>query len=185
MFFIPVVRLDIENESDREFMERLFEKYHKLMLYKAYGIVYNYSDAEDVMSDAFAALIPHVDTLRKLVPIALKVYVMRTVTRAAYAFVRKRERGARRTINADISDLRDLASDAPDVDAGLIRECSIQELKIAMSKVTEEERELLMLRYHDLVDSKTIAAQLGISPGSVRMRFTRIRYRIMLMGKED
>ena len=53
----PMIIMTIENDSDREFMERLYKNYYPLMKKKAYDITRDNDVVEDIINDATIRLI--------------------------------------------------------------------------------------------------------------------------------
>ena len=62
------VIMSIEDDSDKEFMKNIFEKYYATMKKKAYEVTNNRNVVEDIVSEAFVNLIRHIDTVRGLTP---------------------------------------------------------------------------------------------------------------------
>jgi len=183
LLIIPIAILNIEVEDDRYFMEWVFRKYHRLMLKRAYDVVENLSDAEDVVGDAIVALIPHMGRLRKFDNKALIAYIVRTTVRAAYRYKTKSQKQA--LVNIDIEDVQDLQSDDEDVDAGVMRECSVESMRTALKQLRDTDREILLMRYFDMLDMSSIAEALNVTESTARSKLARARKRLYIIIKEQ
>lgn len=183
LLFFSAAVLGIESEDDRSFIEELYKRYYKYMFFKAWCNGCVFSDAEDVVSDAIVALIPHINTLRGLCAKALKAYIAKTTVRIAIVHIdKKRKRGH---IDVDIGDLEDIQSEDPEVDNTLIRECNITGLRRAMNKLKPSDREILCMKYFESLDTEQIAEVLHIAPVTVRSKLSRARSRLYVIVKEQ
>lgn len=55
----------IEDDDDREFVEKIFDRYEKNMYFTAYDILRNRADAEDCVQDTFVKIIDKLDCFKK------------------------------------------------------------------------------------------------------------------------
>ena len=69
----------IENDIEREFITQIYLEFYKKMRAKAFFIVHNDSEADEIVQEAFVKLIEHVREIMKLDPVKVPVYVMVTV----------------------------------------------------------------------------------------------------------
>ena len=79
--------------------------------------------------------------------------------------------------------MNNVAADG-EVDAMLINDAEIMELKKALSSLAENERMLLTMKYLDGASDEDIARKLGIGTASVRTYLTRARRRLCQAMKE-
>jgi len=80
------------SQKDKEFVERMFEEYHRLMLFIANRILNDYSLSEDVVADSFIKIIRHKDKLQCLPSFHVKAYIVNIVTTTAYNNAKQRGR---------------------------------------------------------------------------------------------
>ena len=76
MLLIPYSILTIANDSDREFMERIFLSYQRLMYQVIFQIVGDPWLTEDILQTTIVNLINHIDTLRELSPKKMVNYII-------------------------------------------------------------------------------------------------------------
>ena len=86
--------MSIEDDSDKEFMKNIFEKYYATMKKKAYEVTNNRNVVEDIVSEAFVNLIRHIDTVRGLTPNQRASYIMLTVKNTAINYIRQSSRAS-------------------------------------------------------------------------------------------
>jgi len=83
---------------------------------------------------------------------------------------------ARRHVGLD--ELRDLAVDAPSPEERMLRREAVAGVLEAMAQLSQEDREVLSLRFGGDLDIPEIAALLGVRAGTVRTRLWRALERL-------
>lgn len=66
MILFPLAITELKDENDREFMQNIFIDFQKVMYLKAYSVMKNTHDAEDVINECWISLCDHIPTLREL-----------------------------------------------------------------------------------------------------------------------
>lgn len=108
----------------------------------------------------------------------------RSIRNDSIDFVRKRQRQSKYFfLPKDEEIMNNVAADG-EVDAMLIHDAEIMELKKALSSLAENERMLLTMKYLDGASDEDIARKLGIGTASVRTYLTRARRRLCQAMKE-
>ncbi|MCI9650261.1 sigma factor, partial [Oscillibacter sp.] len=92
---LPLMITAIEDENDREFMERLYLQYHRLIYSEVRKLLQNEDEAEDLMQTVVEKLIHKVDLLRDLERRRLVNYVISTAKNTAQNFLRNTRPEAR------------------------------------------------------------------------------------------
>ena len=85
---------------------------------------------------------------------------------------------------APISDFPGIAGDEAVPDQELILKCSIEELTEAMRRLSDADRDVLMMKYFLEYGDAEIAVSAGIKPSSVRSRLSRARGRVYEIMRE-
>ena len=80
---IPFVILAIENDSDRDFMEKLYLEYNLLMYSEAKNIVESQWDAEEIVQTVVEKLINHISKLRGMTRECRVNYIITAVINCA------------------------------------------------------------------------------------------------------
>lgn len=87
---LPLIILAIEDESDREFMARLFQENQRMMFQRTLDILHNVQDAEDAMQTALERLIDKIATLRSMEDKRRRTnYIAATCRNTALSHLRK------------------------------------------------------------------------------------------------
>ena len=178
---IPIAILTLENDDDRSFIIRLYADYRWLMYKIALEIIQDAQAAEDIVSQAMCEMIDVLDDLRKINSCKLKTYIAILVRNDSIDYVRKQNRRSKYLF----SPKDDGAITDEEIDAALIREAEIAELKKGLARMTEGERMLLTMKYLDEASDEEIAKRFGIKPASVRTYLSRARNKLCQLMKEE
>lgn len=172
---------EIENDSDRDFIRRLYEDFKYLMLSTAKKYASCPEDREDIVQESILRLIKKVDTLRVMERRVLAAYVVYTVSNVAKNHLR----------HASV-EKNHFAEAAGEPEAGLpaldelmaLRERAVH-LEALLERLSPDERTLLIGKYVLGCSDEELGAQLGCKPASVRMKLTRARRRALAMTVKD
>lgn len=174
MLIFPTAIMMMEDEDDRAFMEKLYLDHRYLLFKIAYDLVKDYQVAEDMVSEACVSLIANIDTLRKLNNCKTRAYIVTTVRNASLDYVRKVSRQSKKSfLSGEEQDFN--IQEQAQVDDEIIRQADISSIRFALGKVKNSERELLEMKYFDLMTDAEIAQKLHISHNSVRYYLTKAR----------
>ena len=175
--------LAIENESDRAFVERLYEANYAVMLHRALSILKNRQRAEDAVEAVMLKLIDRIDLLRNCNRESLRSYLLTCVKNEALGQLRK----DRKLYSfEDVEDrLRALPDDSDALDAGLLWREQVQSLVRALKRLPERDRMALRMKYYERLSDQEIGAVLGIGPSGVRALIIRARKKVYAMLREE
>ncbi len=157
--------------------------------YEAYGrLVYSYirfhlnsaDTAEDVTAETF---LKAVRSLAKFDPARGSARVW--IFRIAENTLRDHLRRSRVRQHISLSQLRDLATDAPSPEEHLLWEEQVAGLLAAVASLSERERDLVSLRYGSGLGSAAIAEIRGLSESAVRKRLSRALRRLRHALEEE
>lgn len=171
---IPYCILVIEDESDRAFMERLYQDYHRLMYSKIKKIVKNRWNAEDVMQSTLIKLIDKLPTIRGLKERQLVSYITSTCRYTAFNYLRDRRKKGEVPYEDDL-DSPIQENDEYGIDLALIKEEELGRLARIWPRLDERTRHLLEGYYILEKPMSELGKELGIKTDSVRMTLVRAR----------
>lgn len=168
-------------ETDsRQFLEGLYQNYHRLMYQTACKWLETAADREDLVQEALVKLIEKEELLRTLKKESLVCYIVHTVRNTAFKHLNKRK-----NTDALLTELEeDGPAGEPPVDDRLLREEQFRHLRQAWSALPEREKLLLEGRYLFGESDEELAQALGCKPGSVRMALTRARRELLKQLEE-
>jgi RNA polymerase sigma-70 factor, ECF subfamily len=164
------------NDDDRAFMLNLYKNYYNLARKTIYSITHDNQKIEDLINDAFVKLIEKISKIRTLDCCSLSVYVVYTVRSVSINHIKHKEVENKHMYYSENMDLaKDILDYEDDTIEKLIRQEEIQLLNVTLSKLPQNQRDLLYFKYILEMSDKQIAEILGIAPSSVRQYLTRAR----------
>lgn len=149
----------IDEDSDREMFERLFEKYKYRVFSIAFHILKKEDAAEDATSETFLYIAKNFAKIKEQTKQKLEQYII-IVSRNTAIDVQRREKRHLQTLQ--LPD--EIVSDDS------LREYDDLLLRNVISALSEEDQEILYLRYSLELEHKTIAKSLGISVSAAQKR---------------
>lgn len=178
--------LTIENESDKEFISGLYEKYYPIMKKKAYDITHDINVTDDLIHEAFIKLIDKIPILRSLSCCKQASYIVNTIKNISISYVRKRNSNANKQFIGDENDIAEMIEDtAITIEESFIKKEDIKSLGELMSKLSERDRNLLYNKYIFELSDKEISELMGIPVNNIRQYLVRARKRaIKLLNNE-
>ena len=171
---MPAVILAIRDESDRTYMEWIFQTYHRLMYHYIMEVLHDSWQADDVMQESVVKLIHKIDVLRRLSESKRRNYIITTAKNTAISYLRRES--IRKGIAYD-----DWAKDCigtqseEDPEALVLRQEEMEALQLIWDDLDERSRYLLSSRYILEQSFEEMARELGVTAGSARMLLTRAK----------
>ena len=171
---LPICILTIEDESDREFMARVYIQYQWLMYDTIKQVVGDHWSTEDVVQTTLVKLIDKLEKLKSLDDRHMVNHIITACKHTAYNEVRRHTRHPVFSIDEDRS-VGDELRLAHNMESHLIHEEDLQRMANTWGKLDERSRFALEARYILEKTDEEIAESLDIAPSSVRMVLTRAR----------
>ncbi len=178
-----LLMMTVNNESDRELIQRLFLQNERSMYAMALSIVKEHHTACDIVSAACEKMIEKVDYLRKIDPKKQTPYILSIVKNTALMYLRRRRKESIwLALDERVFDSLPVCDDMDDT---IICEAESQTLRCAINRLKPQEHDLLVMKYFAQMDDETIGKQLGIGKNSVRYYLTMARRALKIELKED
>ena len=156
--FIYLAMIDSPDDQDK--FERVYIKYRYLMLHVANKILQNHHDAEDAVHQAFISVIENLDKIPEVNSPKTRSYIVIITERKAIDLLRKIKKRQALEFNEDIT--------------GVVIPFDMDNpIAAAITKISAQYREVLLLRYHNGFSAKEIASILNISDSGVRKLLSR------------
>lgn len=181
---IPCCVMVMENESDRDFMARIYEEYSRLMYHEIFQILKNSWQTEDVVHSSVVRLIEKVDELRAKDRDHLVNYIISTCKNQAKNFIRDNARHNGYSFD-DCFDVPDLERSRESMEDRLIHVEDLRRLPVAWGELDDRSRHVLEGYYILNKPMAELAEELNIKPGSVRMALTRARNNAFMLMQDD
>lgn len=159
--------------GDQQAFRVLVERYQKRVYTLALGLVSNPQDGEDVAQEAFLSAWKGLPKFRRDAKFSTWLY--RLTVNAATDLLRRRQREqAHHSLEDEERPLQ-----VPDATPGPEERAQQAErraiLRRAVGELTENHREILLLREVNGLDYREIGQVLGLTPGTVKSRLARAR----------
>lgn len=180
----------IEDESDRQFIESIFNMYSEKMYLVAMGILHDHHDAQDCVQDTVMKIIDKVEQFRQAgrEGYLIKLIVI-TCRNTALNKYKKKQQKNKMEFSANVHDEDDEESinDIPDYNSDVEQIVLSDFVRDYIMKLIDE----LEPKYRDVIvlkglgyDYEEIATLMSISQVLVRKRYSRAKMMLIEMGGE-
>ena len=162
-------------QGDPDAFAQLVRRYAPLVRATALSVMANLEASDDVAQQAFVQAWRRLSELRE--PAAFGSWIRQITRNLALTQLRGRQR-YRARVAPDGGQIEAAASEAPDAESRLLAREEQAVLEVALSRLDEEDRTVLVLYHLHDASSEEVAALLGISAAAVRKRLSRARHRL-------
>lgn len=169
----------IKTEREWKFFKLIYKEHRNEMFYRAYKILRNKADAEDIVQESFVSLIEHLDELMESEPHKTWYYIMKTVRNQSYNLIKKRKRLVENELEENFEDIFEKNMEMMIEEAE--QESSITEL---LKSLKPSYREVLLMQYYYEMSVKEIAEHLGKTQDNIRHISARARKKLKAMLEE-
>lgn len=161
----------LNNETDKVFVERIYNEYMPMLKQRAYKYVSDMSICEDLAHDCMVNLIKYIDSLKKIPEDKLRVYIAVCIENVVKRYLRKsfKEKTCK---NVDLGDNYYLTEDF-DVEDEIEQKYDYQTIRTAFDKLCDRDKYIILMKYDLELDDDVIANALMIGKNSVRMTVSR------------
>jgi len=163
---------------NKEF-KKLYDSTFQILFRVALRVTNNAEAAEDLCQDSFFRLYE-----RNMVfptPEEAKYWLIRVVKNAALNYAKRKERERKAYQRAFKEDNRQVETG----EALLVKKETSEEVQIALNKLPENLRMVLILKEYAEMNYKEIGKALGISEGNVKVRVFRARERLSAILQDE
>ena len=165
------------SEHERDKFEYIFNKYKKLMLHKAYGILNDYSLAEDAASEAFIRIYKNIHKIDDPTSNRTIAFIVTIVKNVSLTMLRKEKEHATQEYDYEQADPFDLEEHA-------LAQIESDYIYQILDEVGEEMKSVFLLKYAYDLSHKEIGRLLDISENNVTVRLHRAKKKMAELLKE-
>lgn len=183
---ISMLIAGMENDFERVFMENVYKKFYDEMKCKAFSIVGNEHDAEEIVQESFVRLIRKVDTLMRIDSNKLPAYLIITVRNTAINFAKHKSYEDGYVLHSDEKDAAEWLPDEENIPELLyLKKEELETLVKALPLLPERDLKLLEAKYVLGLPSEEIAKQFRIAPSSIRTYIMRARKKAQALFQKE
>jgi RNA polymerase sigma-70 factor, ECF subfamily len=161
MELVPEGTPNIGRQCKEERLAALFDSCYPRVVRYAYSRTSNHAEAEDIASDVFVRALESIDAYQER-GLPMEAWLFRIAHNLVVDRLRRAGRFER------VEDPTDELPDSPDPASIAEERLMISDVRAAMDKLTQQQRDVVSLRFFAGLDSKEVAAVLNKSDGSVR-----------------
>lgn len=177
----------IENDQERDAVERIFVLYYKRMYKRAYDILNNPHDAEDAVQETFLRISNNMkDFMDTDSPETIALISIYTRNVALNMYNRKKKQNSIFDQREDINDMNlNIAAIGEDVEEIVINKETVELVRKAINQLDDTYRDVVLLKFFYHKRSLDIADILGIEGSQVNGRLFRAKKMLReLLGEE-
>jgi RNA polymerase sigma-70 factor (ECF subfamily) len=172
------ILLTFATEDDRLKFERLFEKYRRLLLHKAYGILQDYALAEDAVSEAFIRIYKNLGKIGDAESPGTASFLVTIVKNTSLTLLQKQKKSG--LPEEDI----EMESVSYNMEEAVLSQAVSRDMLKLVDELKEELRAPFLLKYARDLSHKEIAALLRISENNVTVRIHRAKSKLAELFRE-
>jgi len=172
-----LILFSFSSEYERDKFEFIFHKYKKLMLHKAYGILRDYSLAEDAASEAFIRIYKNIHKIGDPESNKSIAFVVTIVKNVSLTMLKKEKEQA-----FDEYDYEQ--PDSFNLEEHTISQLSSEYIYKTLDKLGEEMKSVFLLRYAYELSHREIGRILGLSENNVTVRLHRAKKKLAALLEE-
>jgi len=166
------------SEQERDKFEFIYQKYKNLLLQKAYGILGDYSLAEDAVSEAYIRIYKNLQKIGDPTSGQSIAFVVTIAKNAALTMLAKEKRNVAGEYDEDQPDSGSLEED-------VLAALGSERIRAALGGLSEELHSVFLLKYAYDYSHRDIGEILGISENNVTVRLHRAKKKLAeLLVKE-
>ena len=191
MFELIIALAQIEDESDREFLERLFIRYEKSLKRCAMDILENESDAEDCLIDSFVKITDYLEKYKSADEEYRKNLLFLTCKNNARTMLKKinRQRSNEMSMGAYEDDEKTSENEFVDLDENIEKIAITRHtqalVREVLNKLKPHHKEILVLKFYHGMSNREIADFLEMKENAVVMRLKRAKEELIKKGGDE
>jgi len=189
--------LALAGAGDRAAFNQLFDRYRPLMFRSAERRlsprVRPRLDASDVVQDTHLEAFQRLGGFLRRRPMSFRLWLLKTLHERLLKIERRHLAAARRSVDREVPlpdassmDLaRNFASRVSSPSAPVRREELARRIRVILAKLSETEREIILLRNFDGLSNREVACLLELNPEATKKRYSRALLRLESLMRKN
>jgi RNA polymerase sigma-70 factor (ECF subfamily) len=178
-----IILLAFDTEEELHRFEYLFDKYKKLLLYKANNILRDYSLAEDATSEAFIRVYKNMHKIEDVDSNQTISFLVTIVTNVAITMLNKEKK--RNVVSVDFEENYSNQGDDFNLEEHIVSKSNLSDMLSCVARLKEELKAPFLLKYAHGLSHKEIAETLGITENNVTVRIHRGKAKLANILQEE
>lgn len=187
-FYAMLLSLDTD---DRDFVEKIFEKYHKYIYEIAFNILHNHQDAEDIVDEVMIKIIKNIEKFLHASENEIKAQIVIYGRNTAINLYNKNKRRIKHEVNytyvnedGEIEEI-DIEDPSESMAELVIRKETVEIVQRYLQQLSVEHRDAIKLVYALGYSNVEAAKVLEITPNAFRLRLYKAKKKLLeLAGGE-
>lgn len=187
-FYAMLLSLDTD---DRDFVEKIFEKYHKYIYEIAFNILHNHQDAEDIVNEVMIKIIKNIEKFLHASENEIKAQIVIYGRNTAINLYNKNKRRIKHEVNytyvnedGEIEEI-DIEDPSESMAELVIRKETVEIVQRYLQQLSVEHRDAIKLVYALGYSNVEAAKVLEITPNAFRLRLYKAKKKLLeLAGGE-
>lgn len=171
-----IIFLGALSDEEDDLINKIFSKMNKKMYNISYKRLESKADAEEAVSQTFLKTIRYIEKISKLPCPQIEPYCVVILKNETNNIMRQRKK----MIYVEEVDSSLYNNQVYEVEEEFIRSANRERLLFCVNKLSDDEKNLIYLRYVNEMDFKEISALLGITEEAAKKRGQRILKKLRL-----
>lgn len=169
-------------KNDTLLFEILYDRFDRLVYNKCRGFSRSDDEAQDLTQDIFLKLFVKLNTFKGKSKFSTWLYSFTYNHCVNYV-----NRSTAKKIEKQSVDTDNLKDDYynPEEEEESIRNLKVEKLKVALDKISPEEKMILLLKYQDSLSIKDLSRVLDIGESAVKMRLKRAKEKLVNVYNDE
>lgn len=181
---VPIAILLIENDEDREFLSQLYLDYRSLMYKVAKSFFHqNETEIDEAVGNAVERICKKCDVIKAVNCNKRPSYIVSIVKRICLTRLREINKQQSKTQYATETDPLDSVAGEENVESSALSRILAVDLLNSFKGLSNNDREIIIMRHVDKMEFEEIAAALGKKEGAVRTALTRAKDRLAKLAQ--
>lgn len=172
----------LDNESDKDLILSIYEKYAPWLRSRAYNITNDPEISNDLVHDCIINLIKHIDKIRTFNDSQLRAYIAIAIDNTSKNYMKHSSKSC--LMMDDDECFFDNIPDEASTEDLVEKKLSYDAIRENFHNLPDRDKDIIILKYDLELSDREIAPVMGIKENSVRMTVRRSIQRLELLVKE-
>jgi len=177
---LVIIIWGVMSDDERDLINRIFSKTNVKMYNISFNILRNKLDAEEAVAQTFLKIVENIEKISALPCPQIEPYCVVILKNETMNIIRKRKK----IVHVEDIDYFDHSDGYYDIEEKYLETVNKEKLLSCVNRLSDEEKNLIYLRYVNGMKFKDISGLLGITEEAAKKRGQRILKKLRLYYKE-